>query len=82
MTCAELAALLRVRPETVRRMSQPPHGRVPRIPHLRQVRFDPARMIDVFCNDLGGNPPPPERSLTTEKRSSRGNPNGGFRKCL
>lgn len=79
MTKEDLALILRVKPEFVRRNSMPPHGYIPRIPHLRQLRFDPLQMIDVFCQH-----PKVERpsSLTIERHKTGAKPIGGYRKCL
>ena len=83
MTCEELAGVLKISPDSVRRNSKPPEGFIPRIPHLRAVRFDPVKMIEVFCESLPDGPlPAGNGSLTTEKRSFSGNHKGGFRKCL
>lgn len=78
MTKEELAKVLKVTPEAVRRMAK--SGKVPRIPHLRLVRFDPLEMIRVFCEPQGPNKK--ARSLTIERHKTGAKPNGGFRKCL
>ena len=78
MTLTELASVLRMKVDFVRRKAQ--RGEIPRIPGTgRQYRFDPLKMIEVFCE-----PPKQDRSLTSEKRESGGNQHsrGGFRKCL
>jgi hypothetical protein len=57
MTKEDLAEILKVCPESVRRMAAA--GKIPRIAHLRLLRFDPNKMIDVFCGAE-----PEGRSLT------------------
>lgn len=83
MTTDELAECMNFKPDHVRRVSKPPYGKIPRIPHIRAVRFDPSVMLEVFYGTLSDGPPPDsDGSLTTEKRSFSGNLKGGFRKCL
>lgn len=83
MTSQELAECMNFTPDQVRRGSKPPNGKIPRIPHIRMVRFDPAVMLEVFCGSLADGPLPDQNgSMTTEKRSFSGNQKGGFRKCL
>lgn len=78
MTKEELALVLNINTETVRRMAK--SGKIPRIPRLRFVRFDPMVMIDVFC---GAQESTPARSLTIERhKTGAKTKNGGFRKCL
>ena len=79
MTAQDLAVILNVKPDYVRRNSKPPHGFIPRIPYLRQLRFDPMQMIAVFCQ-----PPKVEgpRSLTIERHKAGAKPSEGVRKCL
>jgi hypothetical protein len=79
MTAEEVAAIIRVKPDYVRRHSKPSQGFIPRIPHLRQLRFDPSRMVEVFCE---GPKPERARSLTIEGHKTGAKPNGGYRKCL
>lgn len=81
MTCDELAKIVGYSPDFVRRHSQPPHGFIPRIPPGKPIRFDPTRMIEVFCTPQI-EPPAPSRSLKTERRKISENQKGGFRKCL
>ena len=79
MTTEELAAVLRIKPQRVQDMARA--GKIPRLPHMRLLRFDPMRMIEVFCE-----PPkaerPEGRSLTIERHKTGAKPNGGYRKCL
>lgn len=78
MTKEELASVLKIKPEAVRRLAKA--GKIPKIPGLRFVRFDPLTMISVFCG-----PPKPDstaRSLTIERHKTGAKTNGGFRKCL
>lgn len=79
LTKEDLAKILNVTPDYVRRHSKPPNGFIPRIPHLRQLRFDPQKMIEVFCD---GPLPEGKCSLTKEKRNFVGNQSKGFHKCL
>jgi hypothetical protein len=76
MTKEELAKVLNLNPEAVRRMAKA--GKIPRVPHIRAVRFDPVEMIALFCEPQK----PKARSLTTERHKTRGKSNGGFLECL
>lgn len=76
MTKEQLAEVLKISPDQVRRMAKA--GKIPRVPGVRQVRFDPNEMIRVFCEP----PKPKARSLTIEKHRTAAKPSGGFRKCL
>jgi lipoate-protein ligase A len=76
MTKEELAKVLKISPEAVRRKAKA--GQIPRIPNLREVRFDPSEMIRVFCEPQK----PKARSLTIEKPKTAAKTNGGYRKCL
>lgn len=77
MTKEDVAEVLKISPEVVRRMAK--EGRLPRIPHLRFVRFDPLELIRVLCEPQGQTK---ARSLTIERHKTGAKPNGGFRKCL
>lgn len=76
MTKEQLAGVLKITPEAVRRMAK--EGKIPRIPHMRLVRFDPLKMIEVFCEPQK----PKARSLTIERHKTAAKTNGGYRKCL
>jgi len=76
MTKEELAKVLNVSAGTVRRMAA--DGRIERVPGLRFLRFDPLKMIDVFCAAKAES----ARSLTIERHKTGAKPNGGYRKCL
>lgn len=76
MTKEELAGVLKIKPEAVRRMAK--EGKIPRIPGIRFVRFDPMEMIRLFCEPQGHR----QRSLTIERHKAAAKPNGGYRKCL
>lgn len=79
MTTEELAKVLRRSKDWVRRNSQGPACLIPRLPGY-PIRFDPMRMIEVFCE------PPKKverpRSLTIERHKTGAKPIGGYRKCL
>jgi hypothetical protein len=78
MTKEQVAELLNLRPEAVRRMSK--DGRLPRIPGVKPIRFDPAKLMQVLCPDA---PAKPRRSLTIEgHKTDAKRPKGGYRKCL
>jgi hypothetical protein len=77
MTKEELASVLKVKPDMVRRMAK--SGKIPRLPGMYQLRFDPLAMIHVFCA-IG--PKEPSRSLTIERRKTQAKQNKEFRKCL
>ena len=79
MTKEELATILKVSPDYVRRNSQPPDGFIPRIPYLRQLRFDPEQMLRVFCEPKSTERP---SSLTTEERNIQRKSKGRFSRCL
>lgn len=79
MTCKELAELMRVSTDTVRRLSQPPYGTIPRIPGVGVIRFDPSVLIEVLCSPPKAKEP---RSLTIERHKTGARPIGGYRKCL
>ncbi len=87
MTLEELAQVLQVKPEYVRRNSMP-GGFIPRIPGLRQVRFDPMKMIEVFCEAPAARQPAEAQlrpsSLKTEEtqRHKTEAKSKGVRKCL
>lgn len=74
MTLADVAFVLKMKVDFVRREARA--QRIPRIPGTgRLYRFDPSKLMDLYCD-----PPKQDRSLTTEKRKSGGNPSkGGFR---
>jgi hypothetical protein len=76
MTKEELASILKISPDEVRRMAKA--GKIPRIPNLRRVRFDPLEMIRVFCEPQK----PKARSLTIERHKTTATTSGGYRKCL
>jgi hypothetical protein len=78
MTTEDLAAILRVSPEYLRKNSKPPHGFIPRVPLIRAVRFCPLKMIEVFCQEKAERP----SSLKIERRKTGEKPKGGYRKCL
>lgn len=76
MTKEQLANVLKVKVSWIGNKVR--EGIIPIIPGIRVHRFDPMRMIEVFCGDSKQ-----VRSLTTERRESGGNPkSGGFQKCL
>lgn len=75
MTKEEVAAVLNVKPDAIRRMAK--SGKIPRIPGFWQLRFDPMAMIEVFCE-----PQVTKRSLTIERHKTSAKPQKGFRKCL
>ena len=76
MTDEDLASVLKVPVRTVQSMSR--RGEIPRIPKIRAHRFDPLKMIDVFCAAPAARP----GSLTIERHKTLAKPNGGYRKCL
>jgi excisionase family DNA binding protein len=77
MTKEELAKVLRIKPSTVYAMARA--GKIPRIPRIRQLRFDPETLMAIFCQA----PALPEpRSLTIERHKTGAKTNGGIRKCL
>ena len=77
MTVEDLAAVLKWRPQHVRNKSGP--GKmIPRMPGY-PIRFDPMKMIDVFCQPSKAEKP---RSLTIERHKTGAKPIGGYRKCL
>jgi hypothetical protein len=78
MTKEELASVLKIKPEAVRRLAKA--GKIPRIEGLRFVRFDPMAMIEAFCKEP--DPKDKARSLTIERHKTSAKSNGGFRKCL
>lgn len=75
MTCEDVAKILRMRPEWVRQQAKA--GKLPRIPNMRFVRFDPLALVDVLC-------PPQSRSVTIENRILKVAPKKqkGVSKCL
>ncbi len=76
MTKEDLAKVLKVSPDVVRRMAKT--GKIPRIPGIRFIRFDPMRLIEVLCETPSAKKP---GSVTIERRNPSGNqPSGGFRK--
>lgn len=75
ITKEQLAEVLKLSPETVRRMAK--SGKIPRLPKIWELRFDPMQMIDVFCAPKVD----PTSSLTIERHKTGAKP-GGFRKCL
>mgnify|MGYP006196621155 CR=1 FL=1 len=79
MTCEDLARVLKITPDTVRRKAKA--GIWPRIPHLWEVRFDPEAMMNILCDSQKAEKP---RSLTIErhKRQSVKPLNGGYVQCL
>lgn len=77
MTMDEVAAVIRRKPDWLRRKSAGPNPEYPRLPG-RPIRFDPMKMIEVFCDAQK----PEARSLTIEGHKTGAKPNGGFRKCL
>lgn len=77
MTKKELAGVLKMTTRWVSDRAR--EGKIPVVPMTRPYRFDPTRMIELFCEPQKVERP---RSLTIERRISRGNPKGGFRKCL
>lgn len=79
MTGPELAKVLRRSEEWVRRNSMGSKCLIPRLPG-RPIRFDPMRMIEVFCAPLKAVERP--RSLTIERHKTGEKPVGGYRKCL
>lgn len=74
MTKEQVAKVLKVSPDSVRRMAK--SGKIPRIPHVRFLRFDPLKMIDVFCQVQDET----KRSLTIKRHKALAK--GEFRKCL
>lgn len=74
MTKEDLAEVLKISPDAVRRMAK--SGKIPRIPGLRFHRFDPLKMIDVFCAAKALEP----GSLTIKRHKTCAK--GEFRKCL
>ena len=80
MTCRDVAKILCVKPDWVRRKAH--RGEIPRIPHMRFVRFDPKALADYFSepqlvrkNTRG--------SLTIERHKRRSiTTNGGYLECL
>ena len=76
MTTEELAGVLNLKPETVRRKAK--RGDIPRIPNCRKVLFDPREMILLFCSVPGEGP----RSLTIERHKTGVSTIGGYRQCL
>lgn len=74
MTKEDLAQILKISPESVRRLAST--GKIPRIKHTRLLRFDPEKMIEVFCAPETG------RSLKTERQKADRNPKKGFLECL
>jgi hypothetical protein len=77
MTKEDLAAVLNIKPSLVGTMARA--GKIPRIPGIRLLRFDPMAMIDIFCAPKAA---PAARSLTTERHKTSEKLKGGFRKCL
>jgi hypothetical protein len=76
MTTEELARVLNRKISWVRNNSGP--GKlIPRLPG-KPLRFDPERMIDLFCAPVQSD----QRSLTIEKHKTRVTPKGGYHKCL
>ena len=78
MSKEDVAKVLKISPECVRRMAK--DGRLPRIPGLRAVRFDPLELLRVLCDPP--KPKPRARSLTTEGHKTVGKTNGGFLECI
>lgn len=76
MTTEQLASLLNLEAETVRRKAK--RGEIPRIQGIRSVRFDPLKMIDLFCAVQGES----SRSLTIERHKTDVKTVGGYRQCL
>lgn len=77
MTKEQLAHVLKVKPDMVRRMAK--GGKIPRLPGMWQLRFDPVAMIEVFCKVSSESQ---KRSLTIERRKIGAKPKKEFRKCL
>lgn len=75
MTKEQLAGVLQISPESVRRMAKA--NKIPRISGLRAVRFDPIAMIAVFCEA-----PKQASSLTIERHKTTAKTMKGYRKCL
>lgn len=72
MTKEDLARILNVKPAWVQRHAKA--GLIPRIPHMRLLRFDPSKMMEVFCDG---------RSLTIKEPSSASSHRKGvLRACL
>lgn len=79
MTCDELAQVLRRSNDWVRRNSMGHNCLIPRLPG-KPIRFDPIKLIDVFCAQTKVIERP--RSLTIERHTTGEKPQGGYRKCL
>jgi predicted transcriptional regulator len=77
MTKEQVAEILKIKPEMVRRYAS--MGVLPRIPGLRLVRFDPMALIDVLCKPKVLEQP---RSLTIERHKTGAKSKGGYRSCL
>ncbi len=77
MTKEDLAEVLKVKPDHVRRMAKA--GVIPKLPGLRLLRFDPLAMIEVFCRPKAEKA---TRSLTIERHKTGAKSNGGLRQCL
>lgn len=77
MTKEQLAEALNVTERTISDMVRA--GKIPTIARLRQHRFDPNVMIDVFCSPPKASKKP--RSLTIERHKTGAKP-GGYAKCL
>lgn len=76
MTKDDLAKVLKIKPETVRRMAAA--GKIPRIPHTRLLRFDPMQMIDIFCASKAEG----LSSLTIKRHKTLEKTDGGYLECL
>lgn len=79
ITKEELAEILRIKPETIRRLAKA--GKIPRVPNIGRVMFDPLKMIEVFCKEEGVVATPP-RSLTIERPRQSASQKKGMRTCL
>lgn len=47
MTAEEVAAIVRVTPGTIKEKAR--QGLIPRLSGIKPMRFDPQRLIEVFC---------------------------------
>lgn len=77
MTKKQLAETLQISERSVSNMVRA--GKIPVIPHLREHRFDPLKMIETFCKDPE---PPAPRSLTIERHKTNGTLKKGYLECL
>ena len=73
MTKEDLAKVLKISPDLVRRMAA--SGKIPKIKHIRFLRFDPLAVADALFPSIQ------PRSLTIEKHNSLAKKKG-YSKCL